>query len=131
MENHSSLLLKYFSDVKLLDATTISLPDQVADDYPGMGGRNAKAALKIQTLYSAINQSITCFDITSGITHDTLALPEMIATLSEKELFLADLGYFHTNRLEKIGGKISLLVVSRQILNYTKSFLKSMRFMRN
>ncbi len=26
LENHSSLLLKYFSDVKLLDATTISLP---------------------------------------------------------------------------------------------------------
>lgn len=27
LENHSSLLLSYFSDIKLLDATTISLPD--------------------------------------------------------------------------------------------------------
>lgn len=105
LESHASLLLKYFSDVKLLDATTISLPDQVANDYPGMGGRNAKAALKIQTLYSAINHSITCFDITSGVTHDTVALPEMIATLSERELFLADLGYFDTKQLKKIGEK--------------------------
>lgn len=105
LESHSSLLLTYFSDVKLLDATTISLPEQVADDYPGMGGRNAKAALKIQTLYSAINHSITCFDITSGVTHDTLALPEMIETLSERELFLADLGYFDIKQLQKIGEK--------------------------
>lgn len=105
IESHTSLLLKYFSDVKLLDATTISLPDQVADDYTGMGGRNAKAALKIQTLYSAINHSITCFDIISGVTHDTLALPEIIETLSEKELFLADLGYFDTSQLQKIGEK--------------------------
>ncbi|WP_054743301.1 hypothetical protein [Cellulosilyticum ruminicola] len=29
LESHSSLLLKYFSDVKLLDATTISLSDKL------------------------------------------------------------------------------------------------------
>ncbi|WP_054743020.1 hypothetical protein [Cellulosilyticum ruminicola] len=54
LENHQSLLLNYFSDVKLLDAITISLPNQVADDYTGMGGRNAKSALKMQTLYSVV-----------------------------------------------------------------------------
>ncbi|WP_054739367.1 hypothetical protein [Cellulosilyticum ruminicola] len=32
LENHQSLLLNYFSDVKLLDVTTISLPNQVADE---------------------------------------------------------------------------------------------------
>ncbi len=115
LESHSSLLLKYFSDVKLLDAKTISLPDQVADDYAGMGGRNAKAALKIQTLYSTINHSITHFNVTSGVTHDTLALPEIIETLSEKELFLADLGYFDTRQLQKISKKMFSSVVSRQI----------------
>lgn len=105
LESHSLLLLKYFSDVKILDATTISLPDQVADDYAGMGGRNDKAALKTQTLYSAISHSITYFNVTSGVTHDTLILPEIIETLSEKELFLADLGYFDTSHLQKIGEK--------------------------
>lgn len=73
------------------------------DDYPGMGGRNAKASLKIQTMYSAINHSITHFDITSGVAHDTGTLPEMIQALSTKELFLADLGYFDTAYLRKIG----------------------------
>lgn len=48
LESNSSLLLTYFSAVKLLDATTISVPDQVADDYLGMGGRNAKATLKFK-----------------------------------------------------------------------------------
>lgn len=105
LENHSSLLLTFFSDIKILDATTISLPDQVENDYPGMGGRNAKAALKIQTLYSAINHSITYFDITSGVTHDTCALPQILEQLSSKELFLADLGYFDTKCLQKISEK--------------------------
>ena len=103
--NHSSLLLNYFSDVKLLDATTISLPDKVADDYAGMGGRNSKAALKIQTIYSAIHHSITEFDITSGVTHDTNILPKVIDKLTEKELFLADLGYFDTDSLRQIQEK--------------------------
>ena len=70
LEAHQSLLSKYFSDIELLDATTISLPDQVSDDYVEMGGRNAKSALKIQTLYSAIHHSITEFDITSGVTYN-------------------------------------------------------------
>uniref|UniRef100_UPI0012EE896B transposase n=1 Tax=Cellulosilyticum ruminicola TaxID=425254 RepID=UPI0012EE896B len=47
------------------------------------GGRNAKAALKIQTLYSAISHSVTAFDITSGVTHDTNALPIMLDELNE------------------------------------------------
>ena len=105
LESHSSLMLNYFSDVKLLDATTISLPDQVADDYVGMGGRNAKAALKIQALYSAIHHSITDFDITSGVTHDVNILPKVIGRLTEKDLLLADLGYFDTAFLHQIQEK--------------------------
>lgn len=105
LEAHQSLLSKYFSDIKLLDATTISLPDQVSDDYVGMGGRNAKSALKIQTLYSAIHHSIIEFDITSGVTHDVNALPTMLDKLTENELFLADLGYFDTEFLRKIQQK--------------------------
>ena len=62
-----------------------------------MGGRNAKASLKIQALYSVISNSMTHFDITSGLVHDTTALPEIIETLSEKELFMPNLGYFDTN----------------------------------
>lgn len=105
LETHQSLLLNYFSDIKLLDATTISLPDQVSDDYVGMGGRNAKSALKIQTLYSAIHHSVTEFEITSGVTHDVKTLPTMLDKLTKNELFLADLGYFDTEFLRKIQEK--------------------------
>lgn len=105
LEDHISLLLNYFSDIKLLDATTISLPDQLSGDYAGMGGHNAKSALKIQTLYSAIHHSITKFDITSGVTHDTNALSTMLEQLNKNELFLADLGYFDTTFLRKIQEK--------------------------
>lgn len=94
-------MLEYFTDVEVLDATTISLPDQVQDNYVGMRGRNAKATLKIQTLYSAVNHTITHFDITSGVTHDSQCLTEMIKQLSKNDSFLADLGYFDTEFLRK------------------------------
>ena len=84
MGTHNSSLLKLFTDVKILDATTISLPDKVVDDYTGMGGLNAKSFVKIQVIYSVISNSITHFDITSGVVHDTTALPDIIETLSEK-----------------------------------------------
>lgn len=87
LESHSSFLLNYFSDVKVVDAITISLIDQVADDYVGMGGRNVKLTLKIQTLYSTINHSVTGFDIISGVTHDTNALTKMIGELTDEIAF--------------------------------------------
>lgn len=102
LEQHASLLLRYFADVKVLDATTLSLPDQVKDDYVGMGGHNAEAALKIQTLYSAINHTITHLDITSGVTHNSQCLTEIINKLSKNDLFLADLGYFDKEFLRKL-----------------------------
>lgn len=52
-----------------------------------MSGRNARASLKIQTMDSAINYTITHFDITPGVKSDVSALPKMIQELSNKEIF--------------------------------------------
>ncbi|MEG2896067.1 MAG: IS4 family transposase [Niameybacter sp.] len=51
---------------------------------------------------SAVNHTITHFDITSGVTHDSQCLTEMIKQLSKSDLFLADLGYFDTDFLKKL-----------------------------
>ncbi|OOB76944.1 MAG: hypothetical protein BEN19_03255 [Epulopiscium sp. Nuni2H_MBin003] len=98
-----SKITNHFTDIKLLDATIITLPDKVSKDYKGCGGRNSKASMKIQTLYSMGTHSIKHFDITQGVTHDTNALPEVINQLGENELLLSDLGYFDINSLRKIG----------------------------
>ena len=92
----------------------------MADDYTGMGGCNAKASLKIQALYSVIINPITHFDITSGIVHDTTALPNIIETLLEKELFMTYSTYFDTNQLLKIEEKnffISRIKTNVKVIN--------------
>jgi hypothetical protein len=48
-------ILSQFRDVKICDSTKITLPDKLANLWPGLGGRNAKSALKIQCIYSLIS----------------------------------------------------------------------------
>ena len=97
-----SHLTDVFEDVKLLDATTISLPDKLSKEYPGMGGRNAKSALKIQTVYSAIKHSITSFNVTAGLTHDVNEWTNVTSKLTKNELVIADLGYYDFKAFEEI-----------------------------
>lgn len=102
MDDSCLKLSDIFSDVKLLDATTISLPDNLYEDYRGMGGRNAKSSLKIQTVYSAVHHTISHFDITSGVTHDVNEWDNIVQKLTENELIIADLGYYDFEAFKKI-----------------------------
>jgi len=47
-------LLQKFSDVRIGDSTTLTLPDEFADKFPGCGGTGSasRAAMKIQVLWS-------------------------------------------------------------------------------
>ena len=50
----STSLLQEFSDVRIGDSTTLTLPDELADQFPGCGGsgKTGKAVLKIQVVWS-------------------------------------------------------------------------------
>lgn len=88
-------LLKKFSDVRIGDSTTLTLPDEFADRFPSRGGsENAGlAAMKIQVLWSLLRGQLLAWQITSGRASD--AKSEMTAASPPVEsLSVFDLGYF-------------------------------------
>lgn len=54
----TSGILSSFDGVKVCDSTKVTLPDKLANIWRGLGGNNAEAALKIQTVYSLNIKSV-------------------------------------------------------------------------
>lgn len=96
-------LLNVFSDVLLLDSTTISLPEELADEYPGCGAVNDKgrAAMKLQVRLSLKTGSLDAVRVEGGRDCD-LKTPLQQDVLPENSLRIADLGYFDTKVLEQL-----------------------------
>lgn len=55
-------VLKQFKDVRICDSTIISLSDKLKEIWKGLGGKNAKAALKIQSSFSVIKRKFLALD---------------------------------------------------------------------
>jgi hypothetical protein len=97
-------LLQKFTDVRIGDSTTIILPDEWADQFPGCGGTGdaCKAALKIQVLWSLSTGMLLQLLIEPGRASDNLsAIAE--APLPVGGLSILDLGYFLLERFRRIG----------------------------
>lgn len=95
-------LLDRFREVAIGDSSTITLPDEFADQFPGCGGSHGsgKAALKIQVLWSLRSGRLQvtlepgrAADVKSPITE----LP-----LEKDSLSIFDLGYFSLDRFERV-----------------------------
>jgi hypothetical protein len=96
-------LLGRFPHVVIGDSTTVTLPDEYAEQFPGCGGSHGsgKAALKIQVLWDlrhgrlqAMLEPGRASDAKSPITE----LPLPAGTLS-----IWDLGYFSLERFDRAG----------------------------
>ena len=89
-------LLARFSTVELLDSSTITLPDALADWWPGCGGSSpahTSASLKIHVRCDLCHGSLTGPLLTDGRTHEsTTAL--QTDPLPAGALRVADLGFF-------------------------------------
>lgn len=97
-------LLKKFSDVRIGDSTTLTLPDEFADRFPSCGGsENAGlAAMKIQVLWSLLTGQLLGWQITPGRASD--AKSDMTETLPPAgSLSVFDLGYFSLDRFRRVG----------------------------
>src|SRR5664279_2281499 len=96
-------LLRKFSDVRIGDSTSIRLPDEFADRFPGCGGRGTacRAAMKIQALWSLIRGELLGWQIESGRSSDAKS---EIAEISPpaKSLSVFDLGYFSLERFRRV-----------------------------
>ena len=97
-------LLSRFNGVYIQDSSWITLPDELADVWPGCGtntDKGGKASLKIQLRFEMLTGAFEHLSVTDGKTHDGKAQKEF-DTLAAGSLRLADLGYFSLAELKQL-----------------------------
>ena len=98
--------LKQFTAVLLTDATTISLPDKLSKEHKGLGGTNAKSAMKIQGTYDVISKQFRKIaHIANATENDATYMDELIKLIKAGELTINDLGYYGVNYFQQIDEK--------------------------
>jgi len=98
-------VLSQFKDVKICDSTKITLPDKLAEIWPGLGGRNAKASLKIQGVYSLLSSSFTSIELTKAPGTDSIYCEKLLSLINKGELLITDLGYYYKDFFNNISEK--------------------------
>lgn len=94
-------VLKRFSSVRLIDSSTVSLPDSLAELWPGCGDSHGPtAALKIQVDLNFTSGALEAIWLQAGREHDQCERVQQLAWTSGS-LRIADLGYFKLDMLEK------------------------------
>lgn len=88
-------LLERFTRVSIVDSTTITLPDELRDQYPGCGGSHGSgaAALKLQTELDLRSGALTAIDLEPGRRPDGASGRQQAPPLAGS-LRITDLGYF-------------------------------------
>ena len=98
-------VLEQFTSVLITDATTLSLPDKLEVFHKGLGGTNAKSAMKIQATYDVKNKSF--YKISqkdSARENDAAYMSELINEIKSGQLIINDLGYYGVAHFLKISG---------------------------
>ncbi len=95
-------LLDRFSGVMIGDSSTITLPDEYAEQFPGCGGSHGggKAALKVQVLWDLRSGRLQML-LEPGRASD-LKSPITELPLAKNSLSIFDLGYFSLDRFERV-----------------------------
>lgn len=91
--------------VTICDNTKITLLDKLAEIWPGLGGRNAKASLKIQGVYSLLSSSFTSIELTEAPGSDTIYSEKLLSLVDKGELLITDLGYYFKDFFNRISEK--------------------------
>lgn len=128
-------LLRKFSSVVIGDSTTIALPDELANLFPGCGGSGnvGEAALKIQTTWNLLSGELELL-IEPGRASD--AKSSLVQSPpSANSLSIFDLGYFSLERFARVD-KAGAYWISRfqhgtQILDDTGNQLDLPRFFKD
>jgi hypothetical protein len=95
-------LLDRFTEVVIGDSTTIALPDEYAERFPGCGGSygGGKAALKIQVLWDLRSGRLQV-RLEPGRASDAKS-PITELAMTAGGLSILDLGYFSVDRFERV-----------------------------
>jgi hypothetical protein len=68
-------ILKQFGKLYLLDSTYKELPAQMAEEYPGAGGKGSKASLKVQLVFEFIYGNLDQLVVEAGRNADQAFRP--------------------------------------------------------
>lgn len=97
-------ILTQFSAVNITDSTGVSLPESLADEFPGSGGDASAAAMKLQLVVDFLTGAFKAITLTDGITPDQKATQHrQLAEPGSLNLF--DLGYFVLEHLNDLAQK--------------------------
>jgi len=106
LRNDNALLKSHFKTIKVVDSTTISLPENLKSTYRGSGGSSSDAAAKVQLEYELFTGNFIQCDIIEGVSNDADYLPTLEKGIEPNDLHLKDLGYFkaeHFKYIEECG----------------------------
>lgn len=95
-------VLERFTDVRLLDSTGITLPPELANEFPGCGGNAGVAALKVQVRLSLKTGAFDAVRVEPGRDCD-LKTPLQQEIPAPGTLDIKDLGYFDTGVMRDLG----------------------------
>lgn len=96
-------LLERFTAVEIGDSTTVTVPDDYADEFPGCGGKadSGKAAVKIQVRWELRTGKLTKLLVEPG-RHSDAASEAAEDLVTPGSLVIRDLGYFSLERFRKL-----------------------------
>ena len=103
-------LLSAFSEVHLLDSSTIILPETLQHQYPGCGGAGAKAAAKLYLRLNYLTGSYDTMRLEAGRKADQNMGQQFLARHPSGALWLFDLGFFNALFLAQIAKAASFFL---------------------
>ena len=107
-------LLKNFNSVQIDDSSTLHLPDELAEKFPGNYSRGEKKALaKVHALYNLTENNFSFLKVYSFTNNDQSLSPSVLPYLEKGDLCIRDLGFLVLDVLEQMMEK-DIYFISRK-----------------
>ena len=118
----SAALFRRFTAVLIGDASTIALPDELADLFQGCGGSAAasRAALKLQVLWDLKTGALARLHVEPGKASDAKSPIAKADAIEAGSLLVFDLGYFDLGRFVAVQARKAKFIA--RLLHGTEVF---------
>ena len=97
-------VLQQFSAINIVDSSAKSLPENMANEYPGCGRAGAKAVLKIQLVFDFLQGNMKQVELQAAKDPDQ-GYREYLKVVEGGSLTIVDLGYFCLDAFRAIASK--------------------------
>ena len=94
-------VLQQFKAINILDSSVKTLPDNMAEEYPGCGGDGPQASVKVQLMFEFLCGNLKEIVLQPGRTPDQ-AYRDYLQLIEAGSLTVVDLGYFSVDAFGSI-----------------------------